>query len=109
MSYWALVLLAVSAGALFGSAPLAWPWRRSHPVRGTIGFVLLTVGCVVLVGARLLGWDQGSVERGGILATVGLFVLVAVWLAPNQSAWTRWIYVLAYGWLIYHLYSRYLG
>jgi hypothetical protein len=109
MSYWILALLAASAGALFGLArPEYLPWRRPHPVRGTIGFALNIATLLLLVGGYLLRWDEAPLARALLTPVVGatsgwlfpvvgvLVVLVAVWLTPGRSIWTRLALTLAF-------------
>lgn len=109
MSYWLLVLLAVAAGVLLGSVSLSWPWRRPHPVRRTIGFMLGIAVPVLLVGTHLLGCDEGRQATGSIFAGVGLLIAAQVWLAPGLPTWTRLAGVLGYGWWLYFLYGRYFA
>jgi len=107
MSYLVLVLLAIAAGLLFGGIPLAWPWERPHPVRTTTAMALFLLGGAILIVAHLFGWDDTHVANLILLAVVGALFVGGVCVPPNRPGWTVGMYVLGYGWWLYHLYGQY--
>ncbi len=106
MTYLEIAFVVASAAASIGAVSARPPWRRPHPVRGTIGLGLSVGAFVILVGAVLLEIPEGRAARGLVLAAVGALTAAAVLVAPatpDQPAWGRWAFLAALGWLMYHV------
>ena len=96
MPYWVLVVLAVSAGLLFGAARPAWPWRQRHPVRRTVLLVIPVASLTFLVVTKgVVGWPQSHTGTRWLLAGIWLVNFPGLLLGP-KSAWERWASVLLY-------------
>lgn len=106
MTYLVLAVLAATAGALVGGVRREdLPWRRRHPLRGTLSLGLMVAAFVLLVVGHGVGWAGRPLSRDPILLTVIGMALIATWIAPRPAAWwSRLTFTLALAWLAFKVY-----